>query len=297
MRKRENPLNIGALATATGVPADTIRTWERRYGFPDAHRNGAGHRTYGIDAVEEVRLIKAVLDHGYRPSQLRDCSLADLKAILKASEPEGTATLPVSEREEGVETWMDAVLDLDQSRLQRLLRRDWATMTALEFVTTRVAPFLVRLGEAWAAGEASVYQEHFASECLLHFLNAQWRALDEHALGATLVFATASGDRHVLGLHAAALLATSRSFRAVFLGAETPVQEIRAAVAQTEALAVVMTMAEGAPTIDPVGFFKNLKGAIHGTPIILGGRGGPDDVAGVSTMRFFEEFDRWLYGI
>jgi DNA-binding transcriptional regulator YiaG len=27
-------LSIGTLSSATGVPVDTLRTWERRYGFP-----------------------------------------------------------------------------------------------------------------------------------------------------------------------------------------------------------------------------------------------------------------------
>lgn len=51
------PLTIGDLASRTGVPIATIRSWESRYGFPTPSRQPGGHRRYAesdVAAVEEV---------------------------------------------------------------------------------------------------------------------------------------------------------------------------------------------------------------------------------------------------
>ena len=36
-------LSIGALARASYIPVTTLRTWERRYGYPVAERKPSGH--------------------------------------------------------------------------------------------------------------------------------------------------------------------------------------------------------------------------------------------------------------
>lgn len=47
-------LSIGELARRTGVPAGTLRSWERRYGVPDPGRAGSGHRRYSATDVDLV---------------------------------------------------------------------------------------------------------------------------------------------------------------------------------------------------------------------------------------------------
>ena len=38
--------NTKAVSQETGVPADTFRAWERRYGVPRPQRTEGGHRLY-----------------------------------------------------------------------------------------------------------------------------------------------------------------------------------------------------------------------------------------------------------
>ncbi|WP_302181614.1 DICT sensory domain-containing protein [Nocardioides pinisoli] len=50
-------LTIGDLAHRTGVPISTLRSWEKRYGFPEPSRQPGGHRRYSetdVDAVLDV---------------------------------------------------------------------------------------------------------------------------------------------------------------------------------------------------------------------------------------------------
>jgi hypothetical protein len=42
-----------------GISPNTLRSWERRYGFPKPHRSAGGHRQYSLTEVEALRLTLA----------------------------------------------------------------------------------------------------------------------------------------------------------------------------------------------------------------------------------------------
>ncbi len=42
-----------------GVSPNTLRSWERRYGFPKPHRSAGGHRQYSLNEIEALRLTLA----------------------------------------------------------------------------------------------------------------------------------------------------------------------------------------------------------------------------------------------
>jgi hypothetical protein len=50
-----------------GVAKETLRVWERRYGFPQPQRDANGERVYPADQVHRLTLVKRLLDQGYRP--------------------------------------------------------------------------------------------------------------------------------------------------------------------------------------------------------------------------------------
>ena len=59
-------LNIAALTKRTGVPQDTIRKWEQRYGVLKPERTAGGQRRYTELDVARVEWLKARLGEGYR---------------------------------------------------------------------------------------------------------------------------------------------------------------------------------------------------------------------------------------
>src|SRR5215472_7133525 len=48
-------IRTNAAATMLGVSANTLRSWERRYGFPRPHRSAGGHRHYELYEIEALR--------------------------------------------------------------------------------------------------------------------------------------------------------------------------------------------------------------------------------------------------
>ena len=55
---------IGVVSRLTGISAETLRIWERRYDTVTPARTAAGDRVYDADDIARLRLIKQLVDHG-----------------------------------------------------------------------------------------------------------------------------------------------------------------------------------------------------------------------------------------
>jgi MerR family transcriptional regulator, light-induced transcriptional regulator len=103
-----------------------------------------------------------------------------------------------------------------------------------------VVPYLHDLGERWKRGEASVAQEHFASDVLRGRLLGLARGWGL-GLGPVAVLACLPGERHDLGLIAFGLALGARGWRITFLGSDTPIETVREASQDVDASLVVLS--------------------------------------------------------
>ena len=58
-------LRSGAAARLTGLSAATLRVWEHRYGVVSPPKSASGQRTYSMDDVQRLRLIKRLTLEGH----------------------------------------------------------------------------------------------------------------------------------------------------------------------------------------------------------------------------------------
>ena len=61
---------IATVERDTGIGRDTLRIWERRYGFPTPMRNDKGERVYSAEQIRRLQRIRRVLDQGLRPGKV-----------------------------------------------------------------------------------------------------------------------------------------------------------------------------------------------------------------------------------
>ena len=71
---------IGAVSRLTGVPADTLRVWERRYGVVEPQRTEGGSRLYSQHDVARLALIKRLVDAGHAIGTVANLTLEQLEA-------------------------------------------------------------------------------------------------------------------------------------------------------------------------------------------------------------------------
>ena len=89
-RERPEPrLTIGAVAMATGLSPDTLRVWQKRYGFPVPRRKPSGHRLYSPADVRRLRRISEALARGHRPGQVVPLAEPLLESLLTDRELSG----------------------------------------------------------------------------------------------------------------------------------------------------------------------------------------------------------------
>ena len=67
----------------TGLSKDTLRMWERRYGFPEPLRDANGERVYPVGQVEKLQLIKRLMERGHRPGKIIPLAMEELLALGK----------------------------------------------------------------------------------------------------------------------------------------------------------------------------------------------------------------------
>jgi DNA-binding transcriptional MerR regulator len=54
-----NGIRTNAAAVMLGISPNTLRSWERRYGFPQPQRSPGGHRQYALAQIEALKLTLA----------------------------------------------------------------------------------------------------------------------------------------------------------------------------------------------------------------------------------------------
>jgi DNA-binding transcriptional MerR regulator len=65
-------LRSGELARLSGVSSDTLRYYERMGILPQSPRTASGHRMYGREMVDRVRLVQRALQLGFTLSELSE---------------------------------------------------------------------------------------------------------------------------------------------------------------------------------------------------------------------------------
>ena len=56
--------NLKVVLKETGLAADTLRAWERRYGMPMPQRTPGGHRLYSERDIEVIKWLMARQSEG-----------------------------------------------------------------------------------------------------------------------------------------------------------------------------------------------------------------------------------------
>ncbi|MEN8719380.1 MAG: MerR family transcriptional regulator [Oceanococcaceae bacterium] len=82
--KCEQHYRIGAVERLTGIPAVTIRMWERRYGVVEPERTPANGRLYSRSQLSRLVMLKQLVDGGHAISTIAALSDAELSERVGA---------------------------------------------------------------------------------------------------------------------------------------------------------------------------------------------------------------------
>jgi DNA-binding transcriptional MerR regulator len=225
-------LRIGALSERVGVSPELLRAWEKRYGLLQPLRTEGGFRLYSAADEERVRSMRRHVEAGVPAAEAARLALAETPVARDGEVPTSPTLLSAELRE--------ALDRLDEPGANAALDRLLGAFTLETVLREVVLVYLRELGERWERGEASVAQEHFASNVLRGRLLGLARGWGRRA-GPTTVLACPPGELHDLPLIAFGLGLAERGRSITYLGPDTPVASIHDALAEREAQLVVLS--------------------------------------------------------
>lgn len=219
------PLPISAVERDTGLSKDTLRVWERRYGFPNPVRGALAERSYPLEQVQKLRLLKSLIDRGHRPGQIVPLAVEALMELATRSAAEAGGTL--ASLDPRLWDWFEQLRRHDAYALRRSFGQALLQMGLQRFVTEVVAPMNVAVGQAWMTGEIQVFEEHLYTECVQTALRQAIGTMPAGAASAPRVLlATVPQEPHGLGLLMAEALFSLEGCACLSLGVRTPVPDI-----------------------------------------------------------------------
>jgi methanogenic corrinoid protein MtbC1 len=260
---------IRLVSELTGLGIETLRQWERRYGFPTPARTSAGARAYDQSTVDQLKMISRAIAHGYRPGELVGKPREELERVF-ASLPGADAT----PRTGAVEDVLTALVQDDAEAVASLLRRSAVLLGPRRFVMEVAEELVWRVGELWAAGKLEVRQEHLLSDSLTTQLRVLRASFEEVRRAPVAVLATLPGEPHVLGIEMVAVYLATRRVTARVLGSDTPPAEIARASRALRADVACISIPESAPIADTrAGVRDTLEALPPKVELWLGGAG------------------------
>lgn len=231
-------LAIAAVERDTGLSKDTLRVWERRYGFPSPLRDAVGERLYPLEQIEKLRTLKRLLDLGHRPGKIVALPVEDLRRLAQES-GNGSARAAAEEAGDGqLANMIDLLTAHRFDELRGQLSQELVRKGLARFVADVVAPMNELVGEAWTRGDLQIFEEHLYTEVVQGLLRQAIASLPRREQRPRVLLTTFPQEPHGLGILMAEATFALEGCHCISLGVQTPLLDIVAA-AETQRADIV----------------------------------------------------------
>lgn len=224
--------NIKAVVQRTGVPADTVRAWERRYGVPRPERTPAGQRRYSERDIAVIGWLRERTSEGMTISQA--VSLLQALGQERAVAP-GIPQTAGGPRDHAavVRDLLAAFLRYDQPAAEAVIGEAFVLFGVEETANRVLRPALVEIGELWHRAEIPTTTEHFASQLVKRKLVGLIGVYDRHDAPWTVVIGCAPEEEHEIGALLVCLFMMRQGWQVIYLGPNVPIGDLMRTVSQT----------------------------------------------------------------
>ncbi len=233
--------NIGVVARMTDIAENTLRIWERRYGFPTPDRTEGGHRLYSAREVARIQWVKQRLDEGMQIrnaiqalSQHEETGLS-VNASLESQAVARSSVSSATTRKQ----LLEALIALDKHQADLILGDALAIHSLEQLLLTIIAPTFTAIGQAWQTDRISIATEHFATNYLRHKLLTWMQMAPPEYPVQPVVLACAPGELHEGGLLMLGLLLQRLRWPVVYLGQSIDLPDLIVLVEQIKPSMIV----------------------------------------------------------
>jgi MerR family transcriptional regulator, light-induced transcriptional regulator len=251
MPDTEPTFNLKAVIHETGLNAETIRAWERRYGLLKPQRTSGGHRLYSTREIQILKWLVARQKEGMSISRAvglwRSLEGGGQDPFREMMLRQPSSVVENFSLDELRANWVDACKRYHEQEAEQILAQAFA-VSAPDVVCVEVLQKgLASIGKGWYEGGISVQQEHFASALAMRRLNALVSAAPPPLRPERLLAVCPPDEEHDFGLLLITYLLRRRGWDVIYLGANVPLDRLESALQMTLPTLVV-SIAQTLPT-------------------------------------------------
>ena len=237
----------------TGLSAEILRVWERRYQVVTPSRTQTGRRLYSDADIERLHLLSRATLGGRTIGAVAELPNDEIKELLRqdAAAELARSMVPFDRRQDLaqarplVRDCMRAIDRFDPAALGAMLHRASIALPATVFLEHVVAAVLEQVGTRWREGSFRPVHGHLAATVVRRVLENTTVAAPPPA--PRLLMATVTGQIHELGAMIVAAAASAEGWAVTWLGANLPAADIADAAIRLRVRAV------GVSLIHPMG--------------------------------------------
>lgn len=229
-----NDYSIGKAAQLAGLTTFLIRAWENRYSVVEPGRNEGGQRRYTDEDVEHLRLLSRLVQGGHRIGDIAGMDERGLSLLL--------ADGKTSIRSDYVDMAFGAMEAFDAPGLRAILEQAVEELGPVSISDRVIFPFMEEVGRSWHENKVRMMHEHLASSVVFGLMNRVLIGIRSTVDAPWAVVATPPGQQHNIGAVCCAVAAAAAGWQVENLGTHIPAEEMLAAVEQTGAELLLLSI-------------------------------------------------------
>ena len=230
----------------TGFGKEQLRKWRQRFGFPPKESNVEGKVAYSDQTVEQLHLIRRLLEAGFRPAQVVGKTVLELEKLKLELGLNALVYAP----DESIVSLIEYIKLNDLKGFLSLLIKKRGKQIMLDFVQNTIAPLMIGVGEAWRRDEIDIHHEHLCSAHIERYLHAEILRLRPREGLPVILLALPPGEHHLLGLLMAEAVLAEEGATTINIGSGIPLNNLKLAAITCKADVVALSFSFAHPSKD-----------------------------------------------
>jgi len=227
----------------TGFGKEQLRKWRQRFGFPPRELTLDGQSTYSLKTVDQLHLIKRLLEAGFRPAQVVGKTILELEKLKS----ELGLNIQIALPDESTHKFIEYIKLSKLKEFVALLTEKRRAQTILEFVQSTLTPLMISMGDAWTRDEIDIHHEHLCTAYIERYLQAEILNLLPKQGFPIILFSLPPGEHHLLGLLMAEAVLAAQGADTINIGSFIPLNNLKLAAISCKADVVALSFSFAHP--------------------------------------------------
>ncbi len=230
----------------TGFSNEQLRKWRQRFEFPPKESNLDGKPGFSLKTVEQLLLIKRLLEAGFRPAQVVGKTVLELEKLKS----ELGLNIQLAMPDESTHKFIEYIKLAKLKEFIALLKKKRRTQTMLTFVQNTITPLMISIGDAWTRDEIDIHHEHLCTAYIERYLQAEILNFQPKKGLPVILFALPPGEHHLLGLLMAEAVLAENGAVTINIGSDIPLNNLKLAAISCKVDAVALSFSFAHPARD-----------------------------------------------